>query len=328
MIEISSLTKSYGTQTVLSNVDLSVSNGQVHGLIGVSGVGKSTLLRCINGLEGFDAGNLHVDGVDIASLGTQDLRSFRKSIGMIFQNFALLERKTAIENVMLPMECWGRPREKRLRRAEELLDLVGILEKRDARPRALSGGQKQRVAVARALALEPKVLLCDEATSSLDPRTTKSVLALLADINAELGITILVVTHEMDVIKTICDRMSIMEDGSVVASGPVEELFIHEPPPLTSLIGRVELPVPEGHSAINVTLRERDLNGTVLADLAKDLGIPFSLISARVDVCRGNRIAHVYLAVRDEHRTPVLEYLEHAGVLGRTVGPRLEGSPA
>ncbi len=157
MIRILGLTKSYGAHTVLSDVHLFVERGEIHGLIGESGAGKSTLLRCINCLEEYDAGSLTVDGMEISRLRKADRRAFRKTIGMIFQDFALLERKTAIENAILPMECWGAPKSLRRAKAEELLDLVGILDKRDARPRELSGGQKQRVAIARALTLEPKV---------------------------------------------------------------------------------------------------------------------------------------------------------------------------
>ena len=321
MIRINGLTKAYEGRTVLSEVDLRAERGEIHGLIGVSGVGKSTLLRCVNGLEGYDAGSLRVDGVEIAALRPAELREFRKTVGMIFQDFALLERKTVLENVSLPMECWGVSKPKRCSRAEELLDLVGILDKRDAHPRALSGGQKQRVAIARALTLDPKVLLCDEATSALDPRTTRSVLDLLDDINRQLGITILVVTHEMDVVKAVCHRMSILQEGKVVASDSVENVFVDEPEALLSLVGAPAVAVPANRSGINVTLRNGDLEGSVLSALARDLGVDFSLLSARADVLRGKRIAHVYLAVDPLREEQVVAYLVDRGIRVRALAP-------
>jgi D-methionine transport system ATP-binding protein len=317
LIRINRLTKRYSRHTVLSEVDLYAERGGIHGLIGVSGAGKSTLLRCINGLERYDSGSLRVDGIEVAGLRQADLRAFRKTIGMIFQDFALLERKTVAENVALPMECWGALKKARRLKAEELLDLVGILDKKDAYPRELSGGQKQRVAIARALTLEPKVLLCDEATSALDPKTTRSVLGLLDDINKKLGITILLVTHEMNVVKAVCDRMSIMRDGRVVASDSVENIFSDEPEALRSLIGAQTVEAPESRSAVDITLLNGDMESPVLSALARDLGVDFSLLSARVDVCRGRRVAHVHIAVQADRREQVIAYLNAKGVRAR-----------
>jgi len=318
LIHATGLSKAYGDLSVLTDIDLKIAPGEIHGLIGVSGVGKSTLLRCINGLEPYDTGSLRVDNVELAGLTVPKLRAFRKSIGMIFQDFALLERKTVLENVALPMECWGTPKADRVSRALELLDLVGILGKQDARPRELSGGQKQRVAIARALALEPKVLLCDEATSALDPRTTRSVLSLLDDINGQLGITILIVTHEMEVVKAVCDRMSIMEDGRIVATGAVQDLFVEEPTALRTLIGAAEITAPPGKAVINVVLRNGNLESPVLSTMARDLSIDFSLLSSRVDVCRNSRITHVYIAVDKSRESQVLAYLAARDVLARS----------
>ena len=192
MIEITNLQKTFEDSdlTVLKDISLKIEDGDIYGLVGRSGAGKSTLLRCINGLTGYQKGNLKVDGCEVKELSGIRLREFRKNIGMIFQQFSLLERKTVYENVALPMECWGWTRQKRDQKVKELLELVGLKEKMNVKPRTLSGGQKQRVAIARALTMDPKILLCDEATSALDPKTTNSILDLLLKINKELKITI------------------------------------------------------------------------------------------------------------------------------------------
>ncbi|MDY4253392.1 ATP-binding cassette domain-containing protein, partial [Clostridium sp.] len=197
MIEIKNVNKYFGENQVLTDVSVDIEQGEIFGIIGHSGAGKSTLLRCINRLETFDTGSIVVDGNNVGNLNEKELRDLRKNLGMIFQHFSLLERKTVFENVALPMECFGFPKDEIKRRVEELLDLVGILDKKDDKPRNLSGGQKQRVAIARALTMSPSVLLCDEATSALDPKTTNSILSLLQEINEKLGITIVMVTHQM-----------------------------------------------------------------------------------------------------------------------------------
>ena len=180
MIKIKNLNKYYGDVQILKNVDIEISKGEIFGIIGHSGAGKSTLLRCINGLEDYRDGSLTVEGQEVKGLNEKEIRELRKDLGMIFQHFSLLERKTVFENVALPLECFKYPKEEIEKKVMNLLELVGLADKKDAKPRNLSGGQKQRVAIARALALEPKVLLCDEATSALDPNTTKSILALLS----------------------------------------------------------------------------------------------------------------------------------------------------
>ena len=211
MIKIKNLNKYYGDVQILKNVDMEISKGEIFGIIGHSGAGKSTLLRCINGLEDYRDGSLTVEGQEVKGLNEKEIRELRKDLGMIFQHFSLLERKTVFENVALPLECFKYPKEEIEKKVMNLLELVGLADKKDAKPRNLSGGQKQRVAIARALALEPKVLLCDEATSALDPNTTKSILALLQDINEKLNITIILVTHQMEVVKQICTKVAVME---------------------------------------------------------------------------------------------------------------------
>lgn len=220
LISLKSLSKKFTTSEgefqALSSVSLEIKQGDIYGIIGFSGAGKSTLLRMINLLEKPDAGSVIVDGEDLTNLSKKDLLKKRLSMGMIFQHFNLLSNRTVSDNVSFPLEIAGVPKEKRKKRVAECLDIVGLSEKANAFPANLSGGQKQRVGIARALATEPKVLLCDEPTSALDPKTTESILDFLREINKKLGITIIIVTHEMEVIKTICNKVSVMESGKVV----------------------------------------------------------------------------------------------------------------
>lgn len=237
MIEIQNLCKSYGGLPVLDNISLTIQDGEIFGLVGQSGAGKSTLLDCISGLETYESGSVTADGTAIESLDKKELRLYRKKSGMIFQNFSLLERKDVFHNISFPMECWGIEKSRIKERVEELAGLTGISDKLKSRPSMLSGGQKQRVAIARALAMRPKYLFCDECTSALDPKTTKSILELLRELRNRLGITIIVVTHEMDVVRQICDRMAIVEDGKLSVVGHVEEIFRDMPVQLRRLIG-------------------------------------------------------------------------------------------
>ncbi len=214
-----------GKVEALKNVNLEIEEGDIFGIIGYSGAGKSTLVRCINLLERPTSGQVLFRGTDLTKLSKKELLQARKSMGMIFQQFNLLMQKTALENVCFPLEISGVKKKDARIRATELLNLVGIEEKRDFYPAQLSGGQKQRVAIARALATEPDVLLCDEATSALDPVTTKAILALLENINRELGLTIVIITHEMNVIKNICHSVAVLDDGEIVESGSVSRIL-------------------------------------------------------------------------------------------------------
>ncbi|MDO4531696.1 MAG: ATP-binding cassette domain-containing protein [Bacillota bacterium] len=229
MIRLEGIKKRFQTKAgeieVLHGVDADIKKGEVFGIIGLSGAGKSTLVRCINLLERPTGGKVWLDGVDLMALNEKELREQRRHMGMIFQQFHLLMQKTALENVCFPLLISGVPKAQAKERAKELLELVGLADRMESYPSQLSGGQKQRVAIARALATEPKVLLCDEATSALDPNTTAGVLALLKDINARLGITIVVITHEMSVIQEICDRVAIIDGGLIAEEGTVEEIF-------------------------------------------------------------------------------------------------------
>ncbi|WP_346200142.1 methionine ABC transporter ATP-binding protein [Caldifermentibacillus hisashii] len=229
MIEIKNLTKTYFSKDrevkAVNNVSITIHDGEIFGIVGYSGAGKSSLLRCINLLERPTSGKITVDGVDLTKLDSKRLRQARLKIGMIFQHFNLVSQKTVAENIAFALKASKTPKNKIEKRVDELLDMVGLADKKDVYPGQLSGGQKQRVGIARALANNPKVLLCDEATSALDPTTTKSILNLLKKINKELNITIIIITHEMDVVKEICHRMAIMENGRIVEQGNVYDIF-------------------------------------------------------------------------------------------------------
>ncbi len=279
MIEISNLQKFYGDTEVLRDINVEIDKGDIYGLLGVSGAGKSTLLRCINGLESYEAGSLKVNDVEVKKLNEKELRAFRKNIGMIFQQFSLLERKTVYENVALPMECWGYKKQDIDKKVKELLELVELGDKIKSKPRELSGGQKQRVAIARALTLDPQILLCDEATSALDPSITNSILELLKKINKELGITIVVVTHQMDVVKQVCNKMAILSKGNLEAKGKVEDIFLDKPKVLEELLGELkDNVIPKKGINIEIIERENIQKGSLLSSLAIDTKVKYSLI--------------------------------------------------
>lgn len=214
-----------GQVEAVKNISFSIEKGEIFGIIGLSGAGKSTLVRCLNLLERPNEGSIFIDGKDMMNLSQAELRRERQDIGMIFQHFNLLMQRNVIDNICFPLEIAGVSRGEARKRAEELLEIVGLSEKAKAYPAQLSGGQKQRVAIARVLANNPKILLCDEATSALDPQTTKSILKLIKEINRDYGITVIVITHEMAVIQEICSRVAVLDHGSMVEEGTVEELF-------------------------------------------------------------------------------------------------------
>ena len=237
MIELKYLSKTFqmkdGAVKALQNINLTIPDGAIYGIIGMSGAGKSTLVRCINLLERPTGGSVVIDGVAMETLSPASLRKRRREITMIFQQFNLLMQRTCLKNVCFPMELAGVKKAEAEKRAMELLEMVGLPDKANAYPAQLSGGQKQRIAIARALATNPKVLLCDEATSALDPKTTRSILKLLREVNQRLGITIVVITHQMSVVKYICDRAAVMEKGRVVEEGTILEIFSHPKMPVT-----------------------------------------------------------------------------------------------
>ncbi len=314
MIKVQNLCKSYKNSRVLSDINLHVQRGEIFGIVGQSGAGKSTLLRCINGLESFESGKVIVNDTDIAGLNETAMRQFRRKIGMIFQNFALLNRKTVLDNVMLPMECWHYPQVERRKKAEELLALVGLADKLGSLPHELSGGQKQRVAIARALTLEPDILLCDEATSALDPAITQSILELLRDVNRQMGITILMVTHDMAVIKTICTRMAIITGNRIATTGRVSDVFLAEPAELRELVGYKEIYAPAGRSLLRVALRESVGGPASLYELFAFLKGDFSIVSANIEQFESESYGLLYLHVAAEQLEQTVHCCQQHGI--------------
>lgn len=322
MIEIKEVNKFYGKNQVLTDINLMINDGEIFGIIGHSGAGKSTILRCINRLESFDSGSIYVNGQDVANLDEKSLRNLRKDLGMIFQHFSLLERKTVFENVALPMECFKYSKEEIKTRVEELLDLVGILDKKDVKPRNLSGGQKQRVAIARALTMNPSVLLCDEATSALDPKTTKSILDLLQEINQKLGITIIIVTHQMEVIKQVCTRTAIMDAGKVLEVGDTQEIFLKNNKPLRKLLGEENIVLPSGCNLKLLFTNDRS-NDPVITGMARELSIDVSIIYGKLEKFRDNILGSLIINVPGERLGDVEKYLTDHGMRWQEVDNEL-----
>lgn len=309
MIKINNVHKSFNDVEVLKDITLEIKKGEIFGLVGHSGAGKSTLLRCINGLETYDKGSIIVNEYsEVKLLDNKAVRSFRKNLGMIFQHFSLLERRNVYDNVALPLECFKYSKDDIEKRVSELLELVGLSDKKKSKPRELSGGQKQRVAIARALALNPDILLCDEATSALDPNTTKSILALLRDINEKLGITIIIVTHQMEVVKEICQRVAIMENGQVMAIGKTEDLFLKNSKVLKSLIGEEEVLPNEG---INIRLffPRDNSNDSIITAMARDLDIDFSIVWGKLERFRDDVLGSLVINIKENQRNEVEKYL-------------------
>ncbi|MCC4604058.1 methionine ABC transporter ATP-binding protein [Xanthomonas campestris pv. badrii] len=297
MIQFQRLHKSYsvdGRQIVaLHPLDLRIGPGEVFGIIGHSGAGKSTLIRLINRLEEPSGGRLLIGEEDVTALDSQGLRALRRRIGMIFQHFNLLSSRTVAGNVAFPLELAGTPRAEIDVRVAELLARVGLQEHANKYPAQLSGGQKQRVGIARALATRPQILLCDEATSALDPQTTASVLQLLAQINRELGLTIVLITHEMDVIRRVCDRVAVLDAGKLVETGPVTEVFLHPKHATTRRFVSEAEHVDEaelhrdfaavGGRIVRLTFLGNGTYEPVLGRIARETGVDYNILSGRVD---------------------------------------------
>lgn len=313
MIQINELGKFYGDMKVLDNISLKVEQGDVFGIVGHSGAGKSTLLRCLNGLEDYMEGSVKVMGQEVCDLAPAKLKELRREMGMIFQNFNLMNRKNVYENVMFPLEVWGVPKKEAAARVEELLELVGLTDKKNEKVRNLSGGQKQRIGIARALALEPKILLCDEATSALDPKTTISILELLMDINKKLGVTIVVVTHQMEVVKMICNKVIILNGGKIVASGDTEKIFLLPGPELRSLITDDYAVMPFGTN-IRLSFPKSVAHQSIMTGMARELDIDFSIVGGKIERYRDSVIGFLIINVADTDLDKVLEWLGSKGV--------------
>ena len=292
MIRLEHICKTFGEENggghAVRDVSLHIRQGEIFGIIGFSGAGKSTLVRCINLLERPTEGSVVIDGVEMETLSPAELRARRREITMIFQQFNLLMQRSCLKNICFPMELAGVKKADAEKRARELLEMVGLPDKANAYPAQLSGGQKQRIAIARALATNPKVLLCDEATSALDPNTTHSILTLIKDINRKLGITVVVITHQMSVVEEICDSVAILDGGVVVEQGSVQEIFAN---PKTAAAKRLVAPnggsaardlscfAPDDH-VVRVTFNGSSTAKPLVASLAAEKGILVSVLSA------------------------------------------------
>lgn len=315
MIEIKNVCKSFGETKVLKDVSIDIKKGEIYGIIGHSGAGKSTLLRCINGLEEYNSGSVKVMGKEISELTPKELRAFRKDLGMIFQNFNLLKRKTVYANIALPLEVWGYDKKAIREKVNKLLDLVGLKEKAKSKPSELSGGQKQRVAIARALALDPKILLCDEATSALDPKTTKDILALISKINRELGITVVVVTHQMEVIKEICEKVALLEGGSIKVEGRAEDLFLKPGLSLKKFLGEEEEEtLPTEGINIKIFFQANSSENALITKMARETNVDFSIVWGKLEKFRDNVLGSLVINVEEKDKDLVLNYLKDKNI--------------
>ena len=313
MIEVKGLDKKFGELHVLNDISLNVERGDVFGIVGHSGAGKSTLLRCLNGLESYSGGSVKVMGQEVCELDDHKLKELRREMGMIFQNFSLMNRKNVYENIIFPLEVWGVPKKEAEKRVLDLLDLVGLTEKKNEKIRNLSGGQKQRIGIARALALEPKILLCDEATSALDPKTTISILELLIDINKKLGVTIIVVTHQMEVVKMICNKVVILDGGRIVASGDTDSLFLAPGEELRKLITDDYAVIPSGTN-IRLMFPREIANESIITSMARELDTNFSVVGGRIERYRETVMGFLIINVSDADLDRVLAWLRENGM--------------
>mgnify|MGYP000888645709 FL=1 len=329
MIKIENLSKIYddGTNTIkaLKNINLEIKKGEIFGIIGLSGAGKSTLIRCINRLEEPTEGKIFIDGNDVTSLKKKDLRKLRKNIGMIFQHFNLFSQKTVYKNIAFPLELEGFNKNEIEERIKVLLDYVGLEDKIDAYPSQLSGGQKQRVAIARALANNPKILLSDEGTSALDPKTTKSILDLLRKIREEFGLTIVLITHQMEVIKEICDRVAIIKDGSIVEINTVEELFKNPKTQIAmEFIARLKSDITEEvikpnefkGTVVRLGYSKDNAKEPIVSNMIKMFNIQANILAGDINKILSKNIGHLILELQgdEDEIAKAIDYLKYKEV--------------
>ena len=334
MIRVENVSKTYtgkqGTVEAVKDVSLEISRGEIFGVIGFSGAGKSTLIRLLNGLETVTSGHIYINEKDITTLKRKELLKERQKIAMIFQHFNLLWSRTVEENIAFSLEIAGVPKADRKAKVAELIDLVGLTGREKSYPSQLSGGQKQRVGIARALANDPEVLLCDEATSALDPKTTKDILKLLVEINQELGLTIVLITHEMHVVRQICHRVAVMEEGRVVESGEVIEVFKNPQQPITKqFVGeeRVDDEIDEVFHHLSTSLRPGvavriqylgDRTGdAVLSEAIRKLDATVSILQAKVNITQKGILGSMIILIEEESSKAeeVIEYLKQAEII-------------
>ena len=322
MIELQSIVKDFnvkgGNVHAVRDVSIKIDDGEIFGIIGFSGAGKSTLVRCINLLEKPTSGKVIIDGRDLMAMDEKQLREERKKIGMIFQHFNLMRARTVYGNIAFPLKKSGLSKEEKDKKIMSLLNLVGLEDKKDAYPSQLSGGQKQRVAIARALANDPKVLLCDEATSALDPQTTKSILKLLEEVNKKLGITIVIITHQMEVVKDICDRVAVMDKGTVVETGRTIEVFSKPEKPVTksfietaSNISRIYemmetgdsfTEIGEGDKILILTYSNVNTKDALISHISREYGVDASIIFANVEIMKDNPLGKLVIFLKRKQR--------------------------
>ena len=336
MITLEHVSKTFTTKSgyvhAVRDVSLQIDEGEIYGIIGFSGAGKSTLVRCINLLERPEAGNVTVDGRELLKLDASQLRESRKKIGMIFQHFNLMRLRTVAQNVAFPLKKSGLSKEEIARKVKELLELVDLSEKANVYPSQLSGGQKQRVAIARALANDPKVLLCDEATSALDPQTTHSILKLIKDINQKLNLTVVLITHEMGVVKEICDRVAVMEDGRIVEEGSIVDIFTHPQAKMTksfiastSTTDRIYDLIEEGHALtelgedeVIVSLKYDASNATqaLISEISRTYDVDCNIIFGNIEVVKDTPIGTLIVVLNGdpEKRKAAFDCIKRHGV--------------
>lgn len=335
IIELVNVDKAFeskkGNIHAVNNVSLTVEQGDIFGIVGYSGAGKSTLVRLLNGLELPTSGAVNIKGQEITQLKNKELREFRKKIGMIFQHFNLLWSRTVSENIQLPLELAGVPKKKRQARAEELLALVGLEGRGDAYPAQLSGGQKQRVGIARALANEPEILLCDEATSALDPQTTEEVLDLLVAINQKLHLTIVLITHEMNVIRKICNKVAVMENGQVVEEGDVLQVFRHPKKQVTKRFVQQDLEPEEATEVlieefikenpvgqlVTLTFDETNANEPIVSQAIRKYGVDVNVVYGKIQQAKNGSFGAltVLLTGSDEAVAQAAAFIKEQGVV-------------
>ena len=311
VVKLSNIKRMFGTTPAVNDISLSVKRGEILGIIGRSGAGKSTLIRCLNGLEQPDSGSVIIEGQEITGLTESQLQPVRRRIGMIFQHFNLMSAKTVAQNIALPLKIAGIAKSERQKIVEELLELVGLSERAQHYPAQLSGGQKQRVGIARALAAKPSLLLSDEATSALDPETTQSILALLKDINQKLGLTILLITHEMDVIRKIADRVIVLDHGQIAEQGPVWEVFARPQAETTKNLLKMLTPALPESIAAHLTQDQRSADEAIIRirisgeaarrpiinDIASASGLNARLVHGGIDTIQGEPVGTLFLGL-------------------------------
>lgn len=330
-ILIQNVSKTYSTKDgnvqALKNVNLSIEQGDIYGIIGMSGAGKSTLVRCINYLEEPTEGKIFIKGKELGSFSKKELRKQREDIGMIFQHFNLLMQKSVLENICFPLYIHGKKKTEARKRAKELLEIVGLSDKAKAYPTQLSGGQKQRVAIARALASNPKILLCDEATSALDPQTTASILDLLKEINQKFGITIVIITHQMSVVREICSHVAIMKSGEVVEDGKVSEIFTHPKSDVARELisrdlgndientGKVAAKISKGKN-VRIVFSENSSFEPVIANMILQFNEPVNILKANTKNVGGVAKGEMILGFQEDSNNveKMKEYLIERGL--------------